>query len=87
MAFAAVQAGRVAGVAVQLDDLVGGHAGILVQVVDVLGDDRARLAARDQPRDRVVAGVGRGAGPAGAPVKVRVQASRRLTGSATNSWK
>ena len=58
VAQAAFQAGGVAGVAVQLDHPVGRHAGGLVQVVDVLGDHRLRLAGGDQPGDGVVAGVG-----------------------------
>ena len=66
VAQAALQAGGVAGVAVQLDHLLGRHAGVLVQVVDVLGDHRARLARRHQPGDGEVAGVGLPAGPAGA---------------------
>ena len=66
VAFAALQALGVAGVAVQFDDLVGRDAGVLVQVVDVLGDHRAHLAALHQARHGVVARVGRAADPAGA---------------------
>src|SRR6185312_4644676 len=62
----AFQAGGVAGVAVQLYDAIRGHARVLVQVVDVLGDDRLRLAGRHQARAGVVAGVRLAAGPAGA---------------------
>src|SRR3546814_2170918 len=48
VAQAALQALGVAGVAVHLDHLAGGHAGILVQVVDVLGDDAGDLARSEE---------------------------------------
>ena len=46
----------------QLDDLPVGHAGALVQAVDVLGDHRRRDAAADERRDGAVA-----------PVRLRVR--------------
>jgi len=65
MALAAVEAFGVAGVAVQFDNPLRRNARILMQVVDVLRDHRAHLAARHQPCDRRMAGVGFGPGPAG----------------------
>ena len=60
VALAAVEAGRIGGVAVQLDHLVVGHAGGLVQPVDVLGDDGCHPALLDEAGERAVAGVGGG---------------------------
>ena len=60
VALAAVEAGRIGGVAVQLDHLVVGHAGGLVQAVDVLRDDGCHLALLDEAGERAVAGVGGG---------------------------
>lgn len=62
VAGAAGQAARIAPVAVQLDDPVRIDARLLVEVVDVLGDDAGRLAGAHQPGDRAVAAVGFGAG-------------------------
>ena len=55
---AAIETGRVGGVAVQLDDFLGRHAGGLVQPVDILRDDGAGLAAPHQRIDRAVAAIG-----------------------------
>ena len=46
VALAAGEAGRVGPVAVQLDDLVGCDAGLLLQAVDVLRDHRRHLAGQ-----------------------------------------
>ena len=58
---AAIEAGRVGRVAVQLDDFLGRHAGRLMQPVDILRDDGADLAAPHQRIDRAVAAIGQGA--------------------------
>jgi hypothetical protein len=45
---------------VNFDHLLVGHAGRLMQIVDVLGDDVRCLAAAHQFGDGTVAGIGRG---------------------------
>ena len=57
---AAIEAGGVGRVAVQLDDLGVRHARALVQPVDVLGDDGAHAPLLDQLGERAMAGVGLG---------------------------
>ena len=47
IAYAAGQAGGVTGVAMQLNDLLLGHPGILVQIVHVLRDYRQAAAFLD----------------------------------------
>ena len=58
-----LQAFRISGIAVQLDDLLVGHAGVLMQVVDVLGDDDVGAAGANQLRDCIVTAIGFGADP------------------------
>ena len=70
VALAALQADGVGGVAVQLDDLAVGHAGVLVQVVDVLGDDARHFArARTSRATAQWPAIGLGARPAGCAAK------------------
>ncbi len=52
---------RERGVAVQLDHVLGGDAGGLVQVVDVLRDHARHLAGAVEARQRAVAAAGLGA--------------------------
>ena len=54
---AAVKAMGVGRVAVQLDDLALGHAGRLMQPVDVLGNHAGNLAPADQRRHGAMATV------------------------------
>jgi hypothetical protein len=56
----AVEAMGIGGVAVQLDHFRIGNAGVLVQPVDVLGDDRGGAAGTDQFGAGAVAAVGGG---------------------------
>src|SRR5205085_6837343 len=66
-------AAGVVGVAVHLDDVTGLEAAVLVQIVDVLGDDRRRLAGpvergeRTVPPPRLGRGKGRFHGKASPP--------------------
>ena len=57
---AAIEASGIRGVAVQFDHLVGGHARILMEVIDVLRDHRRDGAAADQFGDSVMADIGLG---------------------------
>ena len=45
-------------VAVKLEDEVSGHPGLLVKVIDVLGDNAVELSQLVQLGDGVVGGVG-----------------------------
>ena len=58
VALLAGQAMRVGGVAMQLDHLRCGDAGLLVQPIDVLRDHRGRVAVVDQLRHRAMAAIG-----------------------------
>ncbi len=83
----AIEAGGVGGVAVQLDDFLRGDSGGLVQPVDILGDDRADLAAPHQRVDRAVAAIGLGAPEVSSIAKRRRQVSRRAASEARKSSK
>src|ERR1700724_545420 len=52
---AAADAAGVSGIAMQLDDVLGGKPGRLMQVVDVLGDDGRDLASLIERGERAVA--------------------------------
>src|SRR5690348_425350 len=50
----AADAARIGCVAVQLDDMIGGETGRLMQIVDVLGDDRRNLARTIERGERTM---------------------------------
>jgi len=57
IAASAVEAFSVGGVAVEFDDLIVGDAGVLVEVVDVLGDDGFGFSFGDEFGDGAVSSV------------------------------
>ena len=60
VALLTLEAECISRVAVQFDDIVGGNAGRLVEIVDVLGYDRRRLAGAIEACDCTMAATGPG---------------------------
>src|SRR6185312_12974780 len=55
VATSAVETQSIGGITVKLDDILGGYAGSLMQVVDVLRHQSRHLAGVIKPRERAVA--------------------------------